>query len=226
MEKPVPYSTDLPEVEIHTKNLAPIPMLAPSENWMPVMEAGDPLVVLNGTVMCVAAQYLRGYPGTCQLTYVRQTVAEALIRVDQNLPSELSIVVLDGHRSIETQRFLYNLAYSGTNLPPGFVADPDQADIIPPHTTGAAIDVTLSFKGEPLALGTRPGEYVAASRLAALEDTPSKARDLRRLLFHTMVAEGFCGIAEEWWHFSLGDQEWAHQKGRKAATCGSITRPF
>jgi len=35
----------------------------------------------------------------------------------------------------------------------------------------------------------------------------------RRLLFHTMVDQGFTNYSEEWWHFDYGNQFWAHVNG-------------
>jgi D-alanyl-D-alanine dipeptidase len=48
---------------------------------------------------------------------------------------------------------------------------------------------------------------------------------LRRLLYSVMTDAGFRGIPEEWWHFSIGDQEWAFQTSATAAVYGPAERP-
>jgi D-alanyl-D-alanine dipeptidase len=221
----VPYKRDLPALNPAWSGFAPLPLLEPSNHWTPIAENGDPLVRIDSSIVCTAAQWRRGWPGTSPYSYVRQPVAAALSAARTSLPEGLDLVVLDAHRSRETQAYLYQRAYTGTGLAPGFVADPDDAMIVPPHTTGGAVDVTLAWQGEPLALGTAPGEYVADSFLTALEGVPGEARELRRVLFSVMTSAGFRGIPEEWWHYSIGDQEWAFQTGAPAAVYGSAERP-
>ena len=224
-EPVVVYGHQLPGMRPAWNGFAPLPLLEPSEHWTSIEDDGDPLVRIDQELLCTAAQWRRGWPGTSPYTYVRQRVAEALTTARKSLPHGLDLAVLDAHRSKETQRYLYERAYSGTGLAPGFVADPDHATIVPPHTTGGAVDVTLTWQGTPLALGTDPGTYVAASTLTALEEVPGVARELRRMLYAVMTDAGFCGIPEEWWHYSIGDQECAWQQGLPAAFYGPVERP-
>jgi zinc D-Ala-D-Ala dipeptidase len=219
------YKSELPQLDPAWVLYSALPQLDPSENWVEIVEDRDPLVRIDNEIPCLAAQWRRGWPGTHPHTFARQRVALALTEVRLHLPAGLDLIVLDAYRSMETQHYLYQRAYSNSDLPPGFVADPSHATIVPPHTTGAAIDVTLAFSGKPLALGTAPGQYEELSELAALESTEGTAKELRRVLYHHMTAAGFCGIKEEWWHYSIGDQEWAHQKALSAACYGPVDRP-
>ena len=50
-----------------------------------------------------------------------------------------------------------------------------------------------------------------------------EARANRRLLHWLMVAEGFAGHPDEWWHFSYGDQLWAKLSGAPAALYGEAS---
>jgi len=84
----------------------------------------------------------------------------------------------------------------------------------PPHSTGAAVDVTLmDEQGAPIDMGghidssgpeSLPNFYVGAA------SEKGRAYPQRReLLRNVMTAAGFCRIPNEWWHFSYGDQMWA-----------------
>jgi D-alanyl-D-alanine dipeptidase len=100
----------------------------------------------------------------------------------------------------------------------GYVSDPEHPDLMPPHTTGGAVDITLSFRGSPLALGTPFDSFSDRAHLWALESahqTPEDAlaRGLRRMLAAALVAEGFAPYPLEWWHWSYGEQRWAAQYG-------------
>jgi D-alanyl-D-alanine dipeptidase len=48
---------------------------------------------------------------------------------------------------------------------------------------------------------------------------------LRRLLYWTLRGAGMVGIREEWWHYSLGDQEWAAQLEARHARYGAVDAP-
>ena len=86
----------------------------------------------------------------------------------------------------------------------------------PPHATGGTVDLTLSFEGSPLALGTDFDEFTVDAFTAALEGVPGPARDLRRVLYRTMAAQGFVVLAREWWHFEYGTRLWAAVTRRPA----------
>ena len=223
--QPVVYERDLPPMRTEWGGYPPLPALSPSDNWTGVEESGEELVRIDEEFFCTSAQWRRGWPGTSPHSFVRSRVADALRVARAALPSGLDLAVLDAHRSLETQRYLYERAYSGTGLPAGFVADPEHAAIVPPHTTGGALDVTITWKGVPLSLGSAPGEYIPEANLAALEDGSGTAHELRRVLYWVMSQACFCGIREEWWHYSIGDQEWAWQRGIAAAPYGPAERP-
>jgi D-alanyl-D-alanine dipeptidase len=109
-------------------------------------------------------------------------------------------------------------------LPPGFLADPDDPDVVPPHTTGAAVDLTLAVDGRALALGTYFDDFTAAAHLDACEQPAADplARDLRRVLHAVMTGAGFAANRAEWWHWSTGDQAWAATTGATAAHFGTV----
>lgn len=89
--------------------------------------------------------------------------------------------------------------------------DPTQP---PPHSTGAAIDITIiNGQNEPLNMGT-PIDHVGPesfpNHFANLNSPQTQAiHKNRQLLREVMIAAGFRQLPYEWWHFSYGDQWWA-----------------
>ena len=99
--------------------------------------------------------------------------------------------------------------------------DPKQP---PPHSTGAALDVTLYDRqtqssvdmGSPideLSARSHPDYFTNlaqdANIPAAVRADAHRAEQHRRILYHAMRSAGFQRHPREWWHFSLGDQLWA-----------------
>ena len=49
-------------------------------------------------------------------------------------------------------------------------------------------------------------------------------RENRRLLYNTMVGQGFTNLPSEWWHFDYGNRFWAFYKKKKAIYRGVFTK--
>lgn len=204
-----------------------LPAVAPRADTgieaVPVDDTGEPLVRLDGAAVdgipCTPAYRRKGLPGVPDGTWVRRGVAERLTAARRLLPDGFDLHVLDGWRSLETQRALFAQVYfPGSTAEPGWVADPDDPLVPPPHSTGAAVDLTLAWHGVSLALGTDFDAFEPDAHLAALEDRldAEPDRSLRRLLADVVERAGFVGLAEEWWHVSWGDQRWALHHGGPA----------
>ncbi len=65
----------------------------------------------------------------------------------------------------------------------------------------------------PLALGTGFDDFTDLAATRSIEATPGAAREMRRLLVHTMRAAGFVVLHCEWWHFEFGTRRWAALTG-------------
>lgn len=95
----------------------------------------------------------------------------------------------------------------------------------PPHSTGAAVDLTLQDEnGQEIDMGSPIDETTERSYPDHYADTPSApARGFhahRAFLNEVMTSAGFTRHGNEWWHFSLGDQMWAWKQGKPAAFYG------
>ncbi len=93
----------------------------------------------------------------------------------------------------------------------------------PPHSTGAAVDLTLiDATGTPVNMGSPIDEISPRSfpDYYAQEVTPAEQsyHRHRQLLNQVMESAGFKRHPREWWHFSYGDQLWVWLK-RQEETC-------
>lgn len=213
-----------------------LPAMRPAEGWreVPIEPVDEPLVAVadcGGRIHDDPRYAQAGLAGALARGWVREGVAERLVRVAAGLPSGVSLVVWDGYRPLATQAALYQgyldeLLMVHPDMPADaledaaarYVTPPSRApDAPPPHLTGGAVDLTLGDgDGRPLDLGTGFDAFGPEAAVHALEHRPGPARDHRRLLFWAMAAEGFTAYVEEWWHFDHGDQFWGLVTGRPA----------
>ncbi|MBI3522088.1 MAG: hypothetical protein HY071_03175 [Chloroflexi bacterium] len=189
-----------------------------------IAESDEPLVPLPREVIELAYYANERWPGASKSLRARESVSSRLAAAAVRLPADFGIVVLDAWRSTQFQRALYEHYYRDSSLAPGFVSDPEHQLWIPPHETGGALDVSLTWKGQPLSLGTEFDSFTHKARLDAYEGSRDAEpfRSLRRLLVAALTAVDFCPYPEEWWHFSYGDQHWAYNKGLPAAPYGRV----
>ena len=187
----------------------------------------------------VNSYYKQGRPGTLPTIYLREYVAKALQKVQNSLQEGYSLIIFDGFRSRQTQLSLFeefrdNFSkkyphHSQTkilDLTREFVAHPDEPSRfkIAPHNSGGAVDVSISYNGLNLDMGT---DFDDLSNLAQTtyfegpnESCPDISQDRwdqikknRRLLYNSMIKQGFVNYSGEWWHYDLGDAIWAQEVG-------------
>ena len=148
--------------------------------------------------------------------HVRTGVIDRLMVADEMLPHEFNLIVLDGWRSLADQRRLLDY-YGSTASEGGFVAPIEPEGARPPHTTGGAVDLTVSWQGVALGLGTDYDSFGETARLGVFEaGGDGLVRRLRRLLAGVMHAAGMVCYGPEWWHWSFGDDVWAFATGEVA----------
>jgi D-alanyl-D-alanine dipeptidase len=208
--------------------LAPIPRLDTNYGWRevaiePVEEPLVPVAGISPRILDRAQYHAWGLPGTLSRSWVRAGVAVRLARVVENLPVDYGLVVWDAYRPLAVQSALFHtyldeLMAVHPDLPADaledaaarYVTPPSRSAVAPPpHLTGGAIDLTLgSSDGTERDLGTAFDAFVPEATTRAFEESESEIRDLRRLLYWSMRAQGFTNYSEEWWHFDFGDQFW------------------
>ncbi|WP_417226879.1 M15 family metallopeptidase [Amphritea sp.] len=108
------------------------------------------------------------------------------------------------------------------------VTYPDGSTLLPPHNSGAAVDLFLiDEQGAMLDFGmdiyrwneTDPDPDLCLSHCSTLSE---QAMANRRLLANVMSTVGLVNYQQEWWLFSYRDRFWAYLTGHKSALSGAI----
>ena len=215
---------------------------------IPIAECGEPMQELPPALlrmephpyMALGAAYgASGTPFQLRLGVV-QRLLDAQQQLVEHDPS-LRLSIFDAWRPIAVQAFMVDHSIAelcrerGVEVRSGDAFDQVVADVgrfwaapsrdpmtPPPHSTGAAVDLTLSSSdGTPLAMGGEIDAIGAVSEpqhYAGREDSNARRWHQRRqLLAEVMGAAGFAQHPNEWWHYSFGDQLWAWRRGAAVA---------
>ena len=215
---------------------------------IPIEDCGEPLQALPPALlrmephpyMALGAPYgTSGNPFQLRLGVV-QRLLDAQQQLVEHDP-RLRLSIFDAWRPIAVQAFMVDHSITelcrerGVEARSGHAFDQVVADVgrfwaapsrdpatPPPHSTGAAVDLTLSSSdGTPLAMGGDIDAIGAVSEpqhYAGREDSEARCWHQRRqLLAEVMGAAGFAQHPNEWWHYSFGDQLWAWRKGAAVA---------
>ena len=216
-------------------------------NNIKINECNEPLVSIPESIfrltphpyMSLGAPYLTGVDPWV----LRPSVLKRLIRAQQYLSDispHLQLALFDAWRPISVQKFMFNYTIQETCKSKGidindFSANGDINDVIeevgrfwanpssnpltpPPHSTGAAIDLTLAdMTGNPLDLGGEidfigaesSPDFYKEDNLGIPCSKHQVFHNRRSLLFSVMDQAGFVQHPNEWWHFSYGDQLWS-----------------
>ena len=215
---------------------------------IPIEECGEPMQALPPALlriephpyMALGAPYgASGNPFQLRLGVV-QRLLDAQQQLVEHDPG-LRLSIFDAWRPIAVQAFMVDHSIAelcrerGVEVRSGDAFDQVVADVgrfwaapsrdpatPPPHSTGAAVDLTLSSSdGTPLAMGGEIDAIGAVSEpqhYAGREDSDAQRWHQRRqLLAEVMGSAGFAQHPNEWWHYSFGDQLWAWRRGAAVA---------
>ena len=228
-------------------------------NYIKINECNESLISIPKSIfrltphpyMSLGAPYLSG----ADPWVLRRSVLKRLIRAQQNLSEinpQLQLALFDAWRPISVQKFMFNYTIQETCKSKGidindcsvnggindvieevgrFWAKPSSDPLTPPpHSTGAAIDLTLAdMTSKPLDLGGEidfigPESSPDFYKKDSFKMTYSKYQvfqDRRSLLFSVMEQAGFVQHPNEWWHFSYGDQLWSWLTKKSNAIYGA-----
>jgi len=215
---------------------------------IPIQECGEPLVPIPLEQFAVESphpyQKLGAPYGDTSPYFLRQTVVTALIEAQTQLQQQhphWRLQIFDAYRPIAVQQFMVDYTFAEVvqtqNIKLETLSEEQRQDIWqevyqfwaqpsynpitpPPHSTGAAVDLTLvDTTGTPVDMGSPIDELSPRSYPNYYANQPDKPyHGHRQLLRDVMCSAGFRRHLEEWWHFSLGDQMWTWLHNQENST--------
>ena len=211
--------------------------------YLPICECGEPLIPIPADRLCLIDPhpYARlGAPYAAHSPFsLRYSVVQKLLQAQdylQQLHPGWRLQIRDAYRPNAVQAFMVRHTYQALAATQP-EADPatllaqvyqiwavpsDDPATPPPHSTGAAVDVTLlDAGGQPVDMGA-PLDEVSPRSWPDYYPPESPYGRHRRLLHEVMRQAGFVRHPQEWWHFSWGDQLWAWVTGAPAALYGRV----
>jgi zinc D-Ala-D-Ala dipeptidase len=205
---------------------------------IPIIESGEPLVKIPLELFAVESPHpyekLGANYGVHSPYYLRETVIEKLIQAQnylQLLHPHWYIQIFDAYRPVAVQQFMVDYSFGEALRNRGLTEtelSPQQREEVweavyeiwavpslemktpPPHSTGAAVDVTLvDENGQVVDMGSPIDEMSERSHPEYYAKSNQQYDANRQLLRDVMLKAGFQRNPREWWHFSFGDQMWA-----------------
>ena len=216
------YTTHPDTLSVPLQPDPPLPeIIEPADqDDVPRPAAGDlePLErVEHRKIKVLSTYWHEGWAAAQPGALLRAGTAARLYTVADSLPARFGLAVFDAWRPLALQQEIYDAAYTDDRLPAGFVSVPDSNPATPPpHLTGGTVDVTLTFDGVALELGSDFDAFVDDAVTDAFEQIPGRVRGLRRMLYWAMRDQGFVVDQLEWWHFEYGTRRWAAITGADA----------
>jgi len=185
--------------------------------------------------------------------YLREGVLNVLVNAQialEQLQPGWRIQIFDAYRPIAVQQFMVDFTFrevvQSQGLSPETLTQTQREAIFeqvyefwavpsldpstpPPHSTGGAIDVTLTdTTGQTVAMGSDIDELSPRSYPNHYGNSPDpehrQYHEHRQLLQMVMTGVGFQQHPNEWWHFCLGDQMWAWLTNQANSGKGAIAR--
>ncbi len=228
-------------------------------NYININECNEPLISIPKCLfrltphpyMSLGAPYLTG----TDPWVLRKSVLKRLILAQQHLSKiepQLQLALFDAWRPICVQKFMFdytiketcrskgidisNLSFDGGVIDvieevSRFWAKPSSNPLTPPpHSTGAAIDLTLAdmncktldLGGEIDFIGPESSpDFYERNLFGTPEPKHVIFHNRRTLLCSVMKNAGFVQHPNEWWHFSYGDQLWSWLNNKDSAIYGA-----
>ncbi|MCS5710635.1 M15 family metallopeptidase [Candidatus Berkiella aquae] len=204
---------------------------------IPIQENNDPLINLVDQKEITYGPAPID-PNNTDYTKMRKTVYEKLKQAQKTLPNGLKFCLYEGYRSLDLQQKIFDERYqllhkanpkmtheelfreSTKFVSP--VVNLDGSKNVPPHSTGAAIDVYLvDSQGKIVDMGITlddtyqdlTGEFCKTNSNVISQ----QAKENRKIMNTALEGVGFVNYPTEYWHWSYGDRYWAHHAKQKQA---------
>jgi D-alanyl-D-alanine dipeptidase len=180
--------------------------------------------------------------------FVRSGILDRLIQADaelQKIRPGWKIQIFDAYRPVAVQQFMVDYTLielvnaNGLQLEtlPETQREEFQQQVYqfwampnlnpatpPPHSTGAAIDITLiDDNGNVIDMGSEIDE-ISERSFPNHFPLDSEYGQHRKILSNAMISAGFKQHWNEWWHFSYGDQIWAWLTNQEDSTAHAIAK--
>ncbi|MFB2921848.1 MULTISPECIES: M15 family metallopeptidase [Aerosakkonema] len=224
---------------------------------IPIVECGEPLVPIPLELFAVESPHpyekLLAPYGDRSPYYLRQSVLANLITAQNYLQQQhpnWRIQIFDAYRPVQVQQFMVEYSFAQIvatqKLNLSEISESDRQQIWsqvyqfwappsldpatpPPHSTGAAIDITLvDERGNTINMGSAIDEISPTSYPDYFANSTNAIEQQyhahRQLLYNVMQTSGFQRHPNEWWHFSCGDQMWAWLSNQTNPTNPVIAR--
>ena len=167
---------------------------------------------------------------------IRKEALEKLLLACTYLPKGLAFKIWDVYRPWDLQNELYYAykpdiikqfkleklsAEEQEGIINTYVAIPSKdKDLLPAHTTGGAIDLTIinNETMKDLDFGIEFDAFSDLTNTTAYENNEEDEtiKNNRRLLYNIMTQAGFTNLPSELWHYDYGDGNWGYYNKRKA----------
>jgi len=201
---------------------------------IPVKDNGEQLVDLRTVCRDIKFDICEPYIDD-RFFLSRKTAAEKIAQAQSSLISGFKLVIFSAYRPMDIQKKHYeDMLEKLRNENPEWtdqkikletnkrIAPPD---IIPPHTTGGAIDLSIVDKNdEYLDMGTIYKEFSSKTQTDSDQIT-NREKQNREMLSNIMKTTGFVNYPTEWWHWSYGDRYWAASLKKRLSIYNSVDLP-
>jgi zinc D-Ala-D-Ala dipeptidase len=199
-----------------------------------IVENGEPLVDFLKT--CPKLVMDRPRFAYRRETVVRKSVAEKLCQAAESLPNGYRLAIIEGWRAPLIQRRMYRFAWNRFKD-----RHPEWSDVTlrrvvnrytapmndrvpPPHTTGAAVDLSLHDEnGSSLDMCSPYNNHDPKCFALHVPNLSATATLHRKILSEAVIAAGLTNYPSEYWHYSYGDQGWAYRGSHERAIYSAVT---
>jgi D-alanyl-D-alanine dipeptidase len=209
---------------------------------VPVYESNEPLIDLRDQSI-ISFGPSPEIPNNQDYTKIRNSVYNKLIEAQEVLPDGLRFCLYEGYRSLKLQQKLFDDRYqllkndnpewdhkkifNETTKLVSPVINIDGTRNIPPHSTGAAVDIYLIDSNKQIIdMGIKVADWmqdidgsISQTDSLKISDIAKQNRSIMSLALNTV---GFVNYHGEYWHWSYGDKYWAYHTKASEAIYGII----